>query len=263
MMALSPVLLIGAWIDQKMVARRTFKQQKKQFDASMLRLQEKLEGERILERGARHVEAPSLAECRTAIEQVSPLLWTRRPEHAEFLAVRLGVGRSASRNEVVLPQGNETKPEFLDQLEGLRTEFAELDDVLEIMASHGLKRGENGLQVVMMCEVPVNYLLADEFLDRVDGFSIGSNDMTQLILGVDRDSGLVAHDFDERNPAVLKVLASVIETCRRRGKYVGICGQGPSDHPDLASWLVEQGIESMSLTPDTVVQTWLSLTGAQ
>ncbi|HMS75006.1 phosphoenolpyruvate synthase [Gordonia sp. (in: high G+C Gram-positive bacteria)] len=140
---------------------------------------------------------------------------------------------------------------------------AELDDVLEIMASHGLKRGENGLQVVMMCEVPVNYLLADEFLDRVDGFSIGSNDMTQLILGVDRDSGLVAHDFDERNPAVLKVLASVIETCRRRGKYVGICGQGPSDHPDLASWLVEQGIESMSLTPDTVVQTWLSLTGAQ
>ncbi len=140
---------------------------------------------------------------------------------------------------------------------------AELDDVLEIMASHGLKRGENGLQVVMMCEVPVNYLLADEFLDRVDGFSIGSNDMTQLILGVDRDSGLVAHDFDERNPAVLKVLASVIETCRRRGKYVGICGQGPSDHPDLASWLVEQGIESMSLTPDTVVQTWLSLAGAQ
>jgi pyruvate,water dikinase len=99
---------------------------------------------------------------------------------------------------------------------------AELDDVLEIMASHGLKRGENGLQVVMMCEVPVNYLLADEFLDRVDGFSIGSNDMTQLILGVDRDSGLVAHDFDERNPAVLKVLASVIETCRRRGKYVAI-----------------------------------------
>lgn len=140
MMALSPVLLIGAWIDQKMVARRTFKQQKKQFDASMLRLQEKLEGERILERGARHVEAPSLAECRTAIEQVSPLLWTRRPEHAEFLAVRLGVGRSASRNEVVLPQGNETKPEFLDQLEGLRTEFAELDDV-PILAELGRDGG--------------------------------------------------------------------------------------------------------------------------
>ncbi|MBD0024193.1 phosphoenolpyruvate synthase [Gordonia pseudamarae] len=139
----------------------------------------------------------------------------------------------------------------------------ELDDVLEIMASHGLRRGENGLRVVMMCEVPVNYLLADEFLDRVDGFSIGSNDMTQLILGVDRDSALVAHDFDERNPAVLKVLASVIETCVRRGKYVGICGQGPSDHPDLAAWLVERGIESMSLTPDTVVQTWLSLAGAE
>ena len=138
----------------------------------------------------------------------------------------------------------------------------ELDQVLEIMASHGLRRGENGLQIVMMCEVPVNFLLADEFLDRVDGFSIGSNDMTQLILGVDRDSGLVAHDFDERNPAVLKVLASVIETCVRRGKYVGICGQGPSDHPDLAAWLLEQGIESMSLTPDTVVQTWLSLADA-
>ena len=141
----------------------------------------------------------------------------------------------------------------------------ELDEVLEVMASHGLTRGEgageNGLQVVMMCEVPSNYLLADEFLDRVDGFSIGSNDMTQLVLGVDRDSGLVAHDFDERNPAVLKVLASAISSCTARGKYVGICGQGPSDHPDLAAWLVEQGIESMSLTPDTVVKTWLSLAG--
>ncbi|AGP30186.1 phosphoenolpyruvate synthase [Corynebacterium terpenotabidum] len=140
---------------------------------------------------------------------------------------------------------------------------AELDEVLELMASHGLSRGdgagENGLQVVMMCEVPSNYLLADEFLDRVDGFSIGSNDMTQMILGVDRDSGLVAHDFDERNPAVLKVLASAIASCTARGKYVGICGQGPSDHPDLAAWLVEQGIESISLTPDTVVQTWLAL----
>lgn len=143
----------------------------------------------------------------------------------------------------------------------------ELDEVLEVMASHGLRRGESvgdgdaGLQIVMMCEVPSNYLLADEFLDRVDGFSIGSNDMTQLVLGVDRDSGLVAHDFDERNPAVLKVLASAIRSCVDRGKYVGICGQGPSDHPDLASWLVEQGIASMSLTPDTVVQTWLSLAG--
>jgi pyruvate,water dikinase len=139
----------------------------------------------------------------------------------------------------------------------------ELDDVLELMASHGLKRGDNGLQIVMMCEVPSNYLLADEFLDRIDGFSIGSNDMTQLVLGVDRDSDLVAHDFDERNPAVLKVLASAIASCTARGKYVGICGQGPSDHPDLAAWLVEQGIESMSLTPDTVVRTWLSIAGQQ
>jgi pyruvate,water dikinase len=139
----------------------------------------------------------------------------------------------------------------------------ELDDVLELMASHGLKRGDNGLQIVMMCEVPSNYLLADEFLDRIDGFSIGSNDMTQLVLGVDRDSDLVAHDFDERNPAVLKVLASAIASCTARGTYVGICGQGPSDHPDLAAWLVEQGIESMSLTPDTVVRTWLSIAGQQ
>ncbi|WP_066586963.1 phosphoenolpyruvate synthase [Corynebacterium provencense] len=143
---------------------------------------------------------------------------------------------------------------------------AELDDVLELMASHGLSRGSGGdttgrgaLEIVMMCEVPSNYLLADEFLDRVDGFSIGSNDMTQLILGVDRDSGLVAHDFDERNPAVLKVLESAVTSCTSRGKYVGICGQGPSDHPDLAAWLVERGIVSLSLTPDTVVQTWLSL----
>ncbi|MEJ6550813.1 phosphoenolpyruvate synthase [Corynebacterium sp. USCH3] len=136
----------------------------------------------------------------------------------------------------------------------------ELTNVLEVMASHGLERGE-GLQVVMMCEVPSNYLLADEFLDHVDGFSIGSNDMTQLVLGVDRDSDLVAHDFDERDPAVLKVIGSVIRTCVARGKYVGICGQGPSDHPDLAEWLVELGIGSMSLTPDTVVTTWLALAG--
>ncbi|MGO1641528.1 MAG: phosphoenolpyruvate synthase, partial [Candidatus Corynebacterium faecigallinarum] len=129
----------------------------------------------------------------------------------------------------------------------------ELQDVLEVMASHGLERGKNGLQVVMMCEVPSNYLLAEEFLEHVDGFSIGSNDMTQLVLGVDRDSDLVAHDFDERDPAVLKVIGSVVRTCVELGKYVGICGQGPSDHPDLAQWLVEQGIESMSLTPDTVV----------
>lgn len=144
----------------------------------------------------------------------------------------------------------------------------ELQDVLEVMATHGLERGSGaedatgkGLQVVMMCEVPSNYLLADEFLDHVDGFSIGSNDMTQLVLGVDRDSDLVAHDFDERNPAVLKVIGSVISTCVARNKYVGICGQGPSDHPGFAEWLVGQGIGSMSLTPDTVVKTWLALAG--
>ncbi|HPQ87523.1 MAG TPA: phosphoenolpyruvate synthase, partial [Gammaproteobacteria bacterium] len=120
-------------------------------------------------------------------------------------------------------------------------------------------QGENGLKIIMMCELPSNALLADEFLDIFDGFSIGSNDLTQLTLGLDRDSGLVADLFDERNEAVKKLLAMAITTCRKRGKYIGICGQGPSDHPDLAQWLMEHGIESVSLNPDTVVETWLSL----
>jgi pyruvate,water dikinase len=111
----------------------------------------------------------------------------------------------------------------------------------------------------MMCELPSNAVLAEEFLDYFDGFSIGSNDMTQLTLGLDRDSALVAAGFDERDPAVLHMLGLAIAACRRRGKYVGICGQGPSDHPDLAEWLLEQGIESMSLNPDTVVDTWTRL----
>jgi pyruvate,water dikinase len=111
----------------------------------------------------------------------------------------------------------------------------------------------------MMCEIPSNALLADEFLDIFDGFSIGSNDLTQLTLGLDRDSSIVAGLFDERNPAVKKLLAMAINTARAKGKYIGICGQGPSDHPDLAEWLMEQGIESLSLNPDTVVDTWLRL----
>ncbi|MEV1130063.1 phosphoenolpyruvate synthase [Agromyces sp. NPDC049794] len=131
--------------------------------------------------------------------------------------------------------------------------------VVDLLAENGLRRGENGLKVIMMCEIPSNALMADEFLEHFDGFSIGSNDMTQLTLGLDRDSALVAEAFDERDPAVLKILAMAIEACRRNGKYIGICGQGPSDHPDLADWLVGQGIESMSLNPDTVVETWLRL----
>ncbi|RKR75238.1 phosphoenolpyruvate synthase [Frondihabitans australicus] len=136
---------------------------------------------------------------------------------------------------------------------------AEIEAVLEIMASHGLRRGVNGLQIVMMCEIPSNALNADAFLDHVDGFSIGSNDLTQLTLGVDRDSALVASAFDERDPAVLRLVELAITACRARGKYVGICGQGPSDHPDFADWLVSLGIESMSLNPDTVVETWRRL----
>ena len=131
--------------------------------------------------------------------------------------------------------------------------------VIELLGENGLRRGENGLRVIMMCELPSNAVLADEFLEYFDGFSIGSNDMTQLTLGLDRDSALVAATFDERDPAVLRMLSMAIEACRRAGKYVGICGQGPSDHPDLAEWLVAQGIESMSLNPDTVVETWLRL----
>ena len=131
--------------------------------------------------------------------------------------------------------------------------------VTEIMESHGLKRGVNGLRLNMMCEIPSNAVLADQFLDYFDGFSIGSNDMTQLALGLDRDSGLVAAAFDERNDAVKALLAMAIKACRARGKYVGICGQGPSDHADFAAWLMEQGIESISLNPDTVVDTWRRL----
>jgi pyruvate,water dikinase len=131
--------------------------------------------------------------------------------------------------------------------------------VVEVLRKNGLVQGEHDLKVIMMCEVPSNALLADEFLDIFDGFSIGSNDLTQLTLGLDRDSSIVAHLFDERDPAVKKLLAMAIRTAREKGKYVGICGQGPSDHPDLAEWLMEQGIESMSLNPDTVVDTWLRL----
>ena len=131
--------------------------------------------------------------------------------------------------------------------------------VTEIMETHGLKRGVNGLRLNMMCEIPSNAVLADQFLEYFDGFSIGSNDMTQLALGLDRDSGLVAASFDERDPAVKALLAMAIKACRERGKYVGICGQGPSDHADFAAWLMEQGIESISLNPDTVVDTWRRL----
>jgi pyruvate,water dikinase len=128
-----------------------------------------------------------------------------------------------------------------------------------LLAEHGLKRGENGLKLIMMCEIPSNALLADDFLKHFDGMSIGSNDLTQLTLGLDRDSGLVAALFDERDPAVKALLAMAISACRRQGKYVGICGQGPSDHADLAEWLMDQGIGSISLNPDTVVDTWTQL----
>ena len=133
--------------------------------------------------------------------------------------------------------------------------------VTELLAAKGLRRGENGLQLIMMCEVPSNAILADRFLEYFDGFSIGSNDLTQLTLGLDRDSGmeLLALDFDEHDPAVQTLIAQAIQACLSQGKYVGICGQGPSDHPDFAHWLMDQGISSISLNPDTVVETWTAL----
>ncbi|MBE2211884.1 MAG: phosphoenolpyruvate synthase, partial [Xanthomonadaceae bacterium] len=135
--------------------------------------------------------------------------------------------------------------------------------VIDVLARNGLKQGEDGLKIIMMCEVPSNALMADEFLDIFDGFSIGSNDMTQLTLGLDRDSSIVANLFDERDPAVKKMLSMAISAAKKKGKYVGICGQGPSDHPDLAQWLMDEGIESVSLNPDTVVDTWLALAKAK
>ncbi|WP_372597728.1 phosphoenolpyruvate synthase [Amphritea sp.] len=135
----------------------------------------------------------------------------------------------------------------------------EAKQVVDLLAENGLNRGENGLRVIMMCEIPSNALLADQFLEYFDGFSIGSNDLTQLTLGLDRDSGVIAHLFDERNDAVRKLLAMAIEACKAQGKYIGICGQGPSDHPDLAKWLMEQGISSVSLNPDSVLDTWFFL----
>lgn len=137
--------------------------------------------------------------------------------------------------------------------------LSEAKAVIEVLAKNGLKRGEHGLKIIMMCELPTNALLAEDYLEFFDGFSIGSNDLTQLTLGLDRDSGLVASQFDERDPAVKVLLSKAIQACLKAGKYIGICGQGPSDHPDLAEWLMKQGIESVSLNPDTVLETWLFL----
>jgi pyruvate,water dikinase len=134
-------------------------------------------------------------------------------------------------------------------------------DVIAALAANGLERGKDDLKIIMMSELPTNALLADQYLEHFDGMSIGSNDMTQLTLGLDRDSALVADAFDERDDAVKALMAMTISACKKQGKYVGICGQGPSDYPDLARWLLDQGIESMSLNPDTVVETWMFLAG--
>ncbi|GAA4003056.1 phosphoenolpyruvate synthase [Comamonas faecalis] len=141
--------------------------------------------------------------------------------------------------------------------------LGQAERVTQLLAGHGLKRGDNGLRLIMMCEVPSNAVLADEFLQFFDGFSVGSNDLTQLTLGLDRDSGLelLAADFDERDPAVRALLKRAIEACKAQGKYIGICGQGPSDHPDFAQWLADEGISSISLNPDSVIATWQQLAG--
>jgi pyruvate,water dikinase len=137
--------------------------------------------------------------------------------------------------------------------------LGEAKAVVDLLAANGLKRGKDGLRLIMMCEIPSNALLAERFLEHFDGFSIGSNDLTQLTLGLDRDSGLVAHEFDERDGAVKSLLSMAIKACNEAGRYIGICGQGPSDHVDFAEWLMDEGIQSMSLNPDTVVETWLRL----
>jgi pyruvate,water dikinase len=139
--------------------------------------------------------------------------------------------------------------------------LGQAEKVTQLLASQGLHRGENELKLIMMCEVPSNAILAEQFLEFFDGFSIGSNDLTQLTLGLDRDSGmpLLAADFDERDPAVTALISQAIKACLSKGKYIGICGQGPSDHPDFAHWLMDQGISSISLNPDTVIETWTNL----
>jgi pyruvate,water dikinase len=141
--------------------------------------------------------------------------------------------------------------------------LTEARQVTELLSANGLARGENGLKLIMMCELPTNAVLADKYLEFFDGMSIGSNDMTQLTLGLDRDSAVVAKLFDERDEAVKAMLSMAISACKRHNKYVGICGQGPSDHPELARWLVDQGIDSLSLNPDTVVETWMFLAGVR
>jgi len=138
---------------------------------------------------------------------------------------------------------------------------AQAEQVIELMAVNGLERGKDDLKIIMMSELPTNALLAEQYLQHFDGMSIGSNDMTQLVLGLDRDSALVADLFDERDDAVKAMLEMTIKACKKHGKYIGICGQGPSDHPDLAKWLLGQGIESMSLNPDSVIETWMFLAG--
>ena len=140
---------------------------------------------------------------------------------------------------------------------------SEARDVVRLLASFGLERGRNGLRLILMCEIPSNALLAEQFLEYFDGFSIGSNDLTQLTLGLDRDSELVAHLFNEQDEAVKVLLSSAIRACRKAGKYIGICGQGPSDYPELAKWLMDEGIESLSLSPDSVVATRVHLAGAE
>ena len=138
---------------------------------------------------------------------------------------------------------------------------AQASQVIDLLAENNLVRGQDGLKIIMMSELPSNSLLADQFLEYFDGMSIGSNDMTQLTLGLDRDSSLIADIFDERDDAVKMMLSMSIDACLKQNKYIGICGQGPSDHPDLAAWLLEKKIESMSLNPDTVIETWMALAG--
>ena len=177
----------------------------------------------------------------------------RSPDFADEFALECEALRTV-RNELGLDNIEVMVP-FVRTVE-------EAEAVVRVLARNGLRRGENWLQLIMMCEIPSNAILAPRFLEYFDGFSIGSNDLAQLSLALDRDSALVADLFDERDPAVKALIEMAAAACRGAGKYIGICGQGPSDYPDFAEWLVEVGLESISLNPDTVVETWLYLSGA-
>ena len=204
---------------------------------------------------ALEIDLAKLKARLTNLKEFNPMLGHRGCRLAISFPEIVEMQAHAIFEAAILAKHNDELPSIIEVMIPFVRTVGEARQVVELLTENGLVRGENGLRVIMMCEIPSNALLADQFLEYFDGFSIGSNDLTQLTLGLDRDSGVIAHLFDERNEAVRKLLEMAIQACRAQGKYVGICGQGPSDHPDLANWLMEQGIDSVSLNPDTGLDT--------